>query len=254
VTSPAGQITPGALLNGRVRYDQFAHGYRTGIEPVILAAAVQARAGDQVLEAGSGAGAGLLCLSWRVPGVIGLGVEQDAALVALARANARANGWAESLTFHCAAIEAFRPGRMFDHAFANPPWHAAKATPSPDPARDRAKRAGAGLLRAWAGALTALVRPRGTVALILPAGLVDAAILALSESGCGSFRLVPLWPRAGVAAKRAVLIGRRGGRGAMALSAGLALHAPASGFTPAADHILRDGHALACEPEPPRRS
>ena len=68
-------VTEGHLLGGRVRYAQPRVGYRTGIEPVLLAAAVAARAGERVLEAGCGAGAGLLCLAARVPGITGLGVE-----------------------------------------------------------------------------------------------------------------------------------------------------------------------------------
>ena len=88
--------TDGHLLDGRVRYVQPRHGFRSGIEPVLLAAAVPARAGDRVLEGGSGAGAALLCLAARVPGVRGLGIEQDPALVTLAKRNAAANGWPTS--------------------------------------------------------------------------------------------------------------------------------------------------------------
>ena len=57
--------TEGTLLGGRVRYAQPARGYRTGIEPVLLAAAVPAVPGQAVLEAGTGAGAALLCLAAR---------------------------------------------------------------------------------------------------------------------------------------------------------------------------------------------
>ncbi len=245
MTAPAAGGSSGTLLNGRVSYHQFAHGYRTGIEPVLLAAAVPARPGDHVLEAGSGAGAGLLCLSARVPGVIGLGVEQDTALTELAAANAQANGWGGSLAFHNGAIEAFHAGRTFDHAFANPPWHAAAGTASPDPRRDRAKRAPSGLLAAWAGALAARVRHHGTISLSLPAGQVDAAILAFAAAGCGSFGLVPLWPRVGAPARLVILTARPGGRAAMVLSAGLVLHAAGGGYTAEAERILRDGAALS---------
>ena len=89
-------------------------GFRSGIEPVLLAAAIPARPGARVLEGGSGAGAALLCLAARVPGVHGLGIEQDPALVALARQNAAANGWPD-LRFMAAdiaslpALERVRP-------------------------------------------------------------------------------------------------------------------------------------------------
>ena len=85
------RTTAGGLLDGRVRYDQPVDGYRTGLEPVLLAAAVPARTGQRVLEAGTGAGAGLLCLAARVPGVMGVGIEADADMAALARCNLAAN-------------------------------------------------------------------------------------------------------------------------------------------------------------------
>ena len=110
---------PGSLLGGRVRHEQLPDGHRTGIEPVLLAASIPARAGQRVLEAGSGAGAALLCLAWRVPRISGLGVEREAALAALARENAEVNGFA-GLSFAEQALEDWADVEKFDHAFANP--------------------------------------------------------------------------------------------------------------------------------------
>ena len=138
------ELTEGTLLGGRVRYAQPLEGYRTGIEPVFLAAAVPARAGEVVLEAGTGAGAGLLCLAARVPGVMGVGVERDAGMAALCRGNLRANG----LEFRVETGDVARAGQFgpFDHAFGNPPWHDPAGTRSPDSLRDGAThRDGLGL-------------------------------------------------------------------------------------------------------------
>ncbi len=137
------EATAGSLLGGRVRYDQPRDGYRTGVEPVLLAAAVPARAGDRVLEGGCGAGAALLCRAHRVPGIVGIGIERDLALVSLARGNADD----ATLTFIVADLLEARPDGVFDHAMANPPWHLAAATASPDAGRDAAKRGAPGLIR-----------------------------------------------------------------------------------------------------------
>ena len=59
-------LTDDRLLDGRVRLRQPAQGYRVAIDPVLLAAAVPARAGDRVLDAGCGTGAATLCLASRV--------------------------------------------------------------------------------------------------------------------------------------------------------------------------------------------
>jgi tRNA1(Val) A37 N6-methylase TrmN6 len=235
--------THGTLLGGRVQYAQPATGYRTGIEPVILAACIPARPGARVLEAGTGAGAGLLCLASRVPGLLGVGVERDAGQAALARANVAANGF-DGLTIQHAELLAWQPDGLFDHAFANPPWHDADATPSPDAQRRASKQAGPLLLSDWAHALARALRQGGTLTLILPAARLADGIAALSGACGGDIRLLPLWPKPGAAAKIVVLQGIAGGHGGSAILPGLVLHAPAGGYTDAAEAVLRHGAAL----------
>jgi tRNA1(Val) A37 N6-methylase TrmN6 len=238
------KLTQGHLLGGRIAYAQPASGHRSGIEPVLLAAAVPARAGARVLEAGTGAGAALLCLAARVPGLDGLGVDIDPALVALATRNAAANGF-RALAFIVADIRAgvALPGAPFDHALANPPYHDPAATASPDPGRAQARQGQAGDLARWIAGLARALRPGGTVSLVVPARAVPDCIAGLAGAGCGSAELFPLWPRAGMAAKLVILRAKKAGRGAFRLHSGLVLH-DAAGFTPAAEAVLRQGAAL----------
>ncbi len=154
------QSSEGYLLGGRVRYAQPVAGFRTGIEPVLLAACVPAVAGDVVVEAGTGAGAGLLCLMARVPGIAGLGIERDAAMAALARDNFAANE--VGAVIETADITSWRSERPYSHAFANPPWHVG-GTPSAEPGREAAKQARPGLLHAWAASLARGLVRRGTL-------------------------------------------------------------------------------------------
>lgn len=233
----------GSLLGGRVRYAQPATGFRSGIEPVLLAGYVPASAGARVFEAGSGAGAALLCLAARVPGLLGTGLELDPALAALATENATANGFTGLSFLAGDVLGALAPG-PFDHAFANPPYHRSSGSASPDPGRERAKRAPPGLLAAWTGALARRVRIGGSVSLVLSAPAMPEALAALGGAGMGSLELMPLWPFAGRAAKLVLLRGIRGGRGAFAVLPGLVLHRPGGGFTAAAEAVLREGAGL----------
>jgi tRNA1Val (adenine37-N6)-methyltransferase len=233
----------GTLLDGRVSYVQPQTGYRTGIEPVLLAASVPARPGERVLEGGSGAGAGLLCLAARVPGIIGIGVERDGDLAGLAQRNAAANGFA-NVSVTAADLLAFNAGSPVDHAMANPPWHPADGTAAPDPRRDAAKRGRPGLIAAWARALGRGLRSRGTLTLIVPARAVAEALAALEAAGCGSPALFPLWPAAGQAARIILVQGVRGGRGGARVLPGLVLHDGPQRYSAAADSVLRDGAAL----------
>jgi tRNA1(Val) A37 N6-methylase TrmN6 len=236
-------LTEGHLLGGRVTYAQPRDGFRSGIEPVLLAASIPARPDQRVLEAGSGAGAALLCLAARVVDVSGVGVERDPALVAVAARNAAANGY-DGLTFVAADIADPPEIGLFDHAFANPPYHAATGSTSPNPDRDAARRAPPGLFPVWATKMGQLLRPRGTVTWIVTAAALPACLAALAMAGCAPSALLPLWPRSGQDAKLVLLRGIKGGRGSFRVLPGLVLHAGAGDFTPDAEAILRHGSAL----------
>ncbi len=241
-----GETSEGSLLGGRVGYRQLRAGHRTGFEPVLLAAAVAARPGQMVLEAGTGAGAALLCLAARIPGVVGVGVERDAALSALARDNFAANDFKGLVSVRADATSLPFPPDSFHHVLANPPWFDARGTKSPDPLRALAHQAGPGLLSEWVASLTAVLRPRGSVTLILPASGFATASAALGRN-CGGITLFPLWPGAGVPAKLVILAARKGVKTADCVRAGLVLH-DADGITQAAQEILRDGAACGASP------
>ena len=233
-------VRSGTLLGGRVVYDQLLEGHRTGIEPVLLAASVPARPGERVIEAGTGAGAGLLCLAARVSGVVGIGVEQDATLAALARANVAANGF-ESVSIETGDVLSMAAGPPVDHAMANPPWHPAGGTRSDDAMRDSAKRGRPGLVHDWTIALAARLRPRGTLTLVLPARATTEALAALAAARCGSQTLLPLWPGVGREARIVLVQAIREGRAGCRVLPGLVLHEADGAFTVATEGILRGG-------------
>ncbi|MBS0558761.1 MAG: methyltransferase [Proteobacteria bacterium] len=232
------ETTEGALLGGRVPYRQPAAGFRSGIEPVLLAAAIPARRGERVLEAGTGAGAALLCLTARVAGLLAVGIERDSALAALAAHNLAAAGQlgAHAVVADAAALPL---GPVFDHALGNPPYHAGGGTPSPDPARRVAKEADAALFARWTAAMAGALRHRGTLTLILPAAAAPAAMAAMAASGCAADMLFPFWPMEGRPAKLVLLRGAKGGRSPFRVLPGLVLHAADGAFTAPAQAILR---------------
>jgi len=232
------------LLGGRVRLRQPVRGFRAGLDAVLLAAFVPARAGQRVLEAGCGSGAGFLCLAARVPGLAVMAVEREPAMAALARENAGANGVAADVAEgDVADVAIARALGPCDHAFANPPYWPG-GTPPPGAIRRIATHEGASGLDAWTRFLAQALKPGGTASLVLPAARFDAGVAALRGAGCGSVVLLPLAPRAGVPAKRVLIAARRGGRGPARLLPPLTLHGPDGAFTPAAEAVLRGGAAL----------
>lgn len=231
------------LLGGRVLLHQPERGLRAGLDAVMLAAAVPARPGETVLEAGAGSGAAILCLMARVPRLAGIAIERDPVLAALARRNAAANGAALTVIEGDIADPALRAALpRCHHAFANPPYWAAGTRP-PEALRAGATHADSVPLAAWAAFCAAPLGHRGSVTLILPAARLSDGMAALRAAGCGALTLLPLWPRGGVAAKRLILAGRRGARGPDRVLPGLVLHEGA-GWSAAAETVLRDAGAL----------
>ena len=232
----------GGLLGGRVSYAQFRAGHRSGFEPVLMAAAVPARPGELVLEAGTGAGAALLCLAARVPGVRGIGVERGTALARLAAQNFAENGFTGLAAVNGDAIALPFAAQTFQHVMANPPWFGAHNTPSPDAARALAHHAPDATLSAWLKELLRLLRDKGTITLALPAATYAEAVSRLRPA-CGGITLLPLWPRAGMKAKMILVQAQKASGAPDALLPGLTLHNE-TGITPEAEAVLRGGAAL----------
>jgi tRNA1Val (adenine37-N6)-methyltransferase len=237
------EITTGGLLGGSVTYRQLRTGHRTGFEPVLLAASIPAKPGNRVLEAGTGAGAALLCLGARIPGLMGIGVERDEALSHLANENFKINKLSNILCIQADATSLPFAAQGFDHVLANPPWFDARSTASPDARRALAHQAGPDLLSTWIGSLISVLRPKGSITLILPASSFAMCASELRSTGCGGITLFPLWPHLGQPAKMVIISARKGAKSPERVLPGLVLH-DNTGITEAAQKILRDGAAL----------
>ncbi|MEX0758398.1 MAG: methyltransferase domain-containing protein [Tistlia sp.] len=244
-----GGEAPDALLGGRLRLFQPAQGYRAAIDPVLLAAAVPARAGERLLELGLGSGAAALCLLRRVAGCRVAGLELQPELAALARRNASENGLSDRLEVVEGDLRRLPAGlgRGYDRVFANPPFHG-EARPSPDAQRATAHHAAAGELCDWIEAALRCLRPEGTLTLILRSDRLPEALAALAGRA-GELRLLPLWPKPGRPARRLLLQARKGARAPLILLSGMLLHEADGRFTLAADAVLRDAVALPLSAE-----
>jgi tRNA1(Val) A37 N6-methylase TrmN6 len=236
-------LTSDTVLGGRVRYIQPRDGLRVTTDPVLLAASIPVRAGERVLEGGTGAGAALLCLAARVPGISGVGVDKDFSLIRLARTNAIENGWAD-LSFVVGDLTASPVGPAFDHAFANPPYHPVSGTPSPSASRDTAKRSSFGFLPCWVQALAHPLRHRGTLTLLLPPSFLADALQAMRDRGVPAECIFPVRSREGDPARLVIIQGRKNGRAPLVLTSGLTLHTEAGSYRSEVQAVLRDGAGL----------
>lgn len=245
---PPGTTVDG-FLGGRLSILQPRHGYRAAMDPVLLAAAVPARAGEAVLELGCGAGVASLCLGARVAGLRLEGVERQADYAALARANGLRNRIAFDVTVaDLAALPPALRARSFDHVIANPPYFpAGGGTPARDAGREAAQREET-RLSLWIEAGLRRLRPGGRLTLIQSADRLPDLLAPLA--GRASVVVLPVAARAGRAAGRVIVQARKGGRQPFCLLAPFVLHegpehlGDFENFKDPVRKILRDGMAL----------
>ena len=234
--------TEDRFLGGRVVVCQLTHGFRAGLDAVMLAAAVPARAGETAFDLGAGVGTASLCLAQRVENLTVAGLEIDAELVGIANANAAANGVDARASF--TAGDVFDPPvalrRPFDHVFCNPPFHGGEGEVSPDAPRARALQDG-GRLADWLAAGLKRTASGGTWTTILRADRLGEALAAVPQRGVTVF---PLWPRAETPAKRVIIQVRNGSGAPLLILPGLVVHDAGGHYTPEADAVLREGASL----------
>ncbi|HLI13413.1 MAG TPA: methyltransferase [Alphaproteobacteria bacterium] len=245
---PDTAVTEDALLGGRVSLVQPTEGYRVAIDPVLLAAAVPAEPGQQVLDIGAGVGAATLCLACRVEGCRVVGLELQRPLVRLANDNAARNGIQDRVTVMEGDVlrppPRLAPG-SFDHVMSNPPHlEARRASLAATPSKGLANIEGAADLAAWLGLCLTMVRAKGSITVIHRADRLET-ILAALHGKAGGIVVFPLWPMPDERpAKRVIVQARKGIAAPTRLAAGLVLHHPDGRYTERAEAVLRAAAAL----------
>lgn len=244
---PAVETTEDLILGGRVRLRQPANGDRAAIDPVILAAAVDAGAQDQVLDLGCGSGAAMLCLGARLPQCRIFGLDLQRELVRLAGDNIALNGMSGRLSVMVGDLlqppPRLSPG-SFDHVMANPPFlPRAAATEATNPAKAAAHVEGEANLGDWVRFALSMAKAKGSVTFIHRADRIEA-LLGQIAGKAGEVVVFPLWAGAGRPASRILVRARKQVATPARLAPGLVLHEPDGRYTAAAEVILRGGEAL----------
>ena len=244
-------LSDDAFLGGRFSALQPKRGFRSGVDAVLLAAAVPARAGDSVLELGAGVGVASLCLAARVDGLRQVAVERQEAYADLARQNAARCG--TELEVITAALEDLPKDLrqcQFDHVFANPPYFRASARSA---GADRGREEGMAEetpLEVWIDTAARRLAPKGVLTLIHRAERL-AQLLAALDQRLGSLLIQPLAAREGAEAGLILLQARKGGRADLRLLAPIVMHqgtrhgGDRESYTPQINDVLRNGAALS---------
>lgn len=230
-------------LGGRVSVLQPVKGYRAGTDAVMLAAAVNAKSGQSVLELGAGAGVASACLKWRVPECVMTAVERDPFYADLARQNLDANLVQADL----ASLPKEVSDQSFDFVMFNPPFfrhegkgeHELKKTAHVEETP----------LETWVEVARKRLRPKGHLIAIHRAERLAELVTHLH--GMGDVTILPIAARAGHEAKRFIISARKGGAGPSRILPSFVMHkgdahlSDADDYSDAAQAVLRDGAAIS---------
>ncbi len=244
------ELTRNAFLGGRFHLWQPRRGYRAGVDPLLLAASVPARAGQSVLDLGCGAGAASFALAARVPGLGLTGVELQPFYAELARRNAAENDVElEVIEADLGVLPPELRQIRFDHVIANPPYFAPGAH---SPARDTGRRVALGgetPLGDWIAVAARRLAPRGLLHMIQRTERLPE-ILAGCTGRLGSVELLPLCARQGDAPGLVILRARKDGRALFRMHAAVAMHDEdtalphGKNYTARIAAVLRDGASI----------
>ncbi|NOZ42735.1 MAG: methyltransferase domain-containing protein, partial [Alphaproteobacteria bacterium] len=227
---------------------------------VFLAASLTYNRHDRILDMGAGTGGILSCLLARTePKIppknniennienIFHGIEVQPELLALARRNARENGFIARIEYFAGDIANPPPEcdpNSYHHVVSNPPYLKKDgATASPYATKARAHMARHIELGDWVRLCLRMLKPLGYLTLVQRADRMDDIIAAL-HGKAGDIIVFPLWSTADKEARRIIIQARKGAKGNIVLKPGLIIHTSEGGFTPKAEAILRHGAAL----------
>ena len=241
------ETTIDAFLGGKVHALQPKHGFRSGIDAVLLAAAVPAATSDTILELGCGVGVASLCLDARVTGLNITGVELQAAYAALATQNVASNNVLGTII--CADLRSLPPElrqKQFSHVMMNPPYYdRAQGHAATNAGRDVAL-AGDTPLVDWLDVGIKRLAPKGTLTIIQHITRLPE-VLAAVNGRLGSVICRPVAAHNQAAPGLFLLQAKHSGRAPFILSKTWIMHGAdaakgnVESYTPETKAILRNG-------------
>lgn len=228
------------FLDGRIRVTQPDDGFRAGIDAVLLAASLNAKPGEALVELGCGAGTASLCAASRLTECRFAGYDIDPDMVLLAHGNADANELANRVRFAQGDVADPSGWETADQVFFNPPFFDdPNAMRAPKAGKTRAYMTGETRLADWVAAARKTLKPRGRLTVIHRADRLGD-LLFLLNARWGDVKVKPVHPRADAPAKRVIVAATRDAKGPLSLLPPLVLHDGEGGqYSAEADAILR---------------
>jgi tRNA1(Val) A37 N6-methylase TrmN6 len=206
------QITRDTLLRGRVKLLQPREGYRSSLDPVLLAGFLAPPFG-RFLDIGCGSGALSFLLLARDASAIGVGIEIQPRLAGLAAIGRAENGFEKRWSITVGDVR--KPGAVedgnFDLVATNPPFRPlGTGVLPPDAERAVAHHEVTLTLEEWVSVAARALRAGGRLATIFPFDRWDDLRTALADRGLSVARSRLVLPRQDGAPGRILVEAMRG--------------------------------------------
>lgn len=235
-----------SFLGGRIKLVQPLDGYRAGIDPIFLAAAVHPKPNEIILDVGAGVGVAAISLASRCAHAYVRGLEIQPELVELACQNIRENNLTKRVQMTTGDLLSPPPCLLpnsFDHIITNPPYYETKRTrSSPIPGKAQANTETIDLTK-WIQSCLKFLKPKGVFTMIHRAERLSE-ILGYLKDRVGELVIYPLWTTPQKPARRIIVQGRKNVRGDMKLAYGLTLHGGAEKYSKEAEAVLRHAQPI----------
>ena len=245
------QCSLDAFVGGKISLFQPLNGYRANVDSILLAAAVNAKEGESVLELGCGVGAVMLSLMSRINGLNVVGIECQKQYAKLAIRNAAYNGFkAEIIDCDILSIPIAYKNLNYNHVILNPPFFSSGSSMRIlESDKDTAKRELNHSLEQWLDLAIKRCSVKGEVVIIHQAARLGQ-IITIIEKRLGDIKILPISSFSGQHANRVIVKGKKGSLAPLKLLTPLVMHKDSSmetsgtNYTENAEGILRKGDGM----------
>ncbi len=203
------------FLDGRLRLIQSARGYRFSIDAVLLSQFVTIKPRDVVVDLGAGCGIISLILLLEKPVGYVIALEIQKHLVDQAVRNAALNGFMDRMGVLLADLRQVPLGRSIaDVVVCNPPYRRpGSGRVNPDFERAIARHEIMASLNDILSAANSVLKPKGRVAVIYPAGRLVDLIVRMRAFDFEPKRMQVVYPSMEEESKLVLVEGSRAGKG-----------------------------------------
>ena len=209
-------LTADTFFNGKLHVAQGASGYRFSIDAILLASHTDVRAGERLLDLGTGCGIIPLILAYRHPDIRVYGIEIQNDLADLAVANVNENSMQDRITLICRDMRELKPDLIagpVDVIVCNPPYRKPNSGRlNPDPQRAVARHEIKASLIDVLGTVRCMLRTAGRFVAVYTAERSAELLSQMRLEGIEPKFIRTIHSQIDAAAKLIMVVGIKGAR------------------------------------------